>query len=292
MVKRMAGRPRHSKTITLLDGEFVPPSRAVVSVFDNSLLYAEGLFETCLAIDNRVVFLTEHLQRLYRGAALTDMKVPVDRKTLRDWFGRIAAKHPARIKKIRLTLTAGEAARWAGKKGRPRLILSAAEHTIPTHPYSLHVSEYPIDEDSVFRRIKTISYALHAAALKKAEKMDCDDALLLNRNKRVAEVTSANIFWLKGGSVFTPALEDGCLKGVTRGKVLAEAKKLGLTITEKTDSVAGLITADEIFISSSLKLIAPVTLIVHSQGKQTFEVGAITRQLRKRFFRLVHLPTE
>lgn len=276
----------------MLDGKFVSPSRAVISVFDNSLLYAEGLFETCLAIDNRVLFLSEHLKRLYRGAALTDMKMPVDRKTLRDWFVRIAAKHPARIKKIRLTLTAGEAARWAGKQGQPRLILSAAEHTIPTLPYSLHVSEYPIDEGSVFRRIKTISYALHAAALKKAEKMGCDDALLLNRNNQIAEVTSANIFWLKGGSVFTPALEDGCLEGVTRGRVLAEVKKLGLTVIEKTDSLPGLLAADEVFVSSSLKLIAPVALIVHGQKKQTFEVGEITRQLRKQFFRLVRHPAE
>lgn len=276
----------------MLDGTLVPPSRAVISVFDNSLLYAEGLFETCLAIDDRVLFLSEHLKRLYRGTALTDMTMPVDRKTLRDWFIRIAAKHPAQIKKIRLTLTAGEAARWAGKQGRPRLILSAAEHIIPTHPYSLHLSEFPIDEGSVFRRIKTISYALHAAALKKAEKMGCDDALLLNRNNQIAEVTSANIFWLKGGSVFTPAIEDGCLEGVTRGRVLAEIKKLGLTVIEKTDSLPGLLAADEVFVSSSLKLIAPVSLIVYGQKKQTFEVGEITRQLRKQFFRLVRHPAE
>lgn len=276
----------------MLDGTLVPPSRAVISVFDNSLLYAEGLFETCLAIDDRVLFLSEHLKRLYRGTALTDMTMPFDRKTLRDWFIRIAAKHPAQIKKIRLTLTAGEAARWAGKQGRPRLILSAAEHTIPTHPYSLHLSEFPIDEGSVFRRIKTISYALHAAALKKAEKMGCDDALLLNRNNQIAEVTSANIFWLKGGSVFTPALEDGCLEGVTRGRVLAEVKKLGLTVIEKSDSLPGLLAADEVFVSSSLKLIAPVSLIVYGQKKQTFEVGEITRQLRKQFFRLVRHPAE
>lgn len=288
----MVKKSYHSKTITMLDGKLVPPSRAVISVFDNSLLYAEGLFETCLAVDERVVFLSEHLKRLYRGATLTDMTMPVNRKTLRDWFGRIAAKHPARIKKIRLTLTAGEAARWAGKQGRPRLILSAAEHIIPTHPYSLHVSEYPIDEGSVFRRIKTISYALHAAALKKAEKMGCDDALLLNRNNQIAEVTSANIFWLKGGSVFTPALEDGCLEGVTRGRVLAEVKKLELTVIEKTDSLPGLLAADEVFVSSSLKLIAPVSMIVYGQKKQTFEVGEITRQLRKQFFRLVRLPAE
>ena len=191
-----------------------------------------------------------------------------------------------------MTLTAGEAARWAGKQGSPRLILSAAEHTISTHPYKLHVSCFAIDEGSVFRRIKTISYALHAAALKKAEIIGCDDALLLNSKRQIAEVTSANIFWVKGGSVFTPAIEDGCLKGVTRGRVLAESKKLGLSVTEKTGYLRSLLTADEIFVSSSLKLIAPVSLIVHGQMNYTFEVGEITRQLRKQFFRLVRLPAE
>ncbi|MCK4372224.1 MAG: hypothetical protein KAW61_03710, partial [candidate division Zixibacteria bacterium] len=56
------------KTVTTINGRLVDRRNARISVFDNSLLYAEGLFETFLAIDDRIIFIEEHLKRLYRGA--------------------------------------------------------------------------------------------------------------------------------------------------------------------------------------------------------------------------------
>jgi len=277
----MTGNCHH--TVTLINGRRVPSAKARISVFDNALLYAEGLFETFLAVDDRVIFMAEHLDRLFKGAGVIDLNLPVDRRTLERWMLRCITAHPDHIKKLRLTMTSGESARWAGVQGEPQVILSAAPHEMPTKPFRLLVSDLRVDETSVFRRIKTISYAIHAAALKRARQLRFDDALLLNGKSEVAEITSANIFWVKSDRVFTPPLSAGCLEGVTRSFVLAAAQDLGLDISEQTDILAGLLSADEVFISSSLKLVLGVSEIRHRDDRHRFPAGPVTRAIRRYF---------
>jgi branched-chain amino acid aminotransferase len=275
------------KTVVLINGRQVPRAQAKVSVFDNALLYAEGLFETFLAVEDRVIFLDEHLDRLYKGAGVIDVQLPVDRQTLSRWMKRTVKLHPAGIKKLRLTVTSGESARWVGVQGRPQVILAAAPHEMPASPFRLLASDLRVDQTSVFRRIKTISYAIHASALKRARQQGFDDALLLNGAGEVAEITSANIFWVKNGRVFTPPLSAGCLEGVTRRMILQNADEYGLTITETSDQLSGVLAADEAFISSSLKLVVGVSEIMHDGIRYSLPAGPVTKLLASRFSDMV-----
>ncbi|MCK4301977.1 MAG: aminotransferase class IV family protein [candidate division Zixibacteria bacterium] len=276
-------------TVTSINGRLVERKDARISVFDNSLLYAEGLFETLLVIDDRLVFAGEHLRRLYRGARIIGLDIPVSPEKLTRWMIKTVQAHPDRITKLRLTVTSGEAARWVGRQGKPQIVLSASPHQMPTKPFRLHVSEFKVDQKSIFRRIKTISYAIHAAALKQARQKDCDDALLLNQNHQVAEVTSANLYWVRNGRVFTPPIGSGCLEGITRKIVLREARKLDHAITEKDASLNRLLDADEVFISSSLKLVVGVSHIRVGRRNHSFPSGPITGMFSEHFHRLVHL---
>jgi branched-subunit amino acid aminotransferase/4-amino-4-deoxychorismate lyase len=274
------------KTVTTINGERVPHSRAKISVYDNSLLYAEGLFETFLACGDRVMFLEEHLDRLYKGAAVIALKPPVGRRRLAAWMKQTLTAHPDRIKKLRLTITSGESQRWTGVSGRPQVILMAGPHTIPTRPFRLQVSNFKVDQDSEFRRIKTISYAIHAAAVKRAQAKGYDDALMLNNRGHVAEATSANIFWCRRGRIHTPPLSAGCLEGTTRHVVLREARKLGLRVTERSVSLERVAETDEIFVSSSLKLVLGVSEIAHGRRRFRFSQGEITETIMNRVYGL------
>lgn len=270
-------------TVTTINGRPVSYAEAKVSVFDNSLLYAEGLFETLLAIDDRLIFPNEHLSRLYRGARVIGLKIPVKRDVLKQWMLKTIKLHPTPIKKLRLTVTSGVAARWTGVQGKPQIILSASPHEMPIKPFKLHVAQYRVDQNSVFRRIKTISYAAHAAALKRAKQKGADDALLLNEKNEIAEVTSANIFWVKKNRIYTTPISAGCLQGVTRAAAIREAARAGHEVTIKHQSLDGLLQADEIFISSSLKLIIGVSQIIHTSGRDRFNAGPLTEMLYLRF---------
>ncbi len=275
--------------VTSINGKIVKRGQDKISVFDNSLLYADGLFETCLAIDNEIIFLKEHIDRLFRGAKVTGSKIPIDKETLKSWIQSISKKHPSKIQKIRLTVTAGEAARWLGEQGQPQVIISAAPHVMPTKPFKLHLSDFRVDQDSVFRRIKTLSYAIHAAALRQAFLKKCDDSLLLNEIDNIAEVTSANIFWVKKNKIYTPPLTSGCLEGITRKIVMHEARKLGHEIIERDTNLVKLSNADEIFISSSLKLIVGVSLIKANRINLKFSDGPFTKLFQKHFYSLINL---
>lgn len=268
------------KTVTTINGRFVSRKNAKISVFDNTLLYAEGLFETCLCVDDTIVFEKEHLARLRRGVKVTDFSLPVDDATLSRWMNKTARAHPARIKQLRLTLTAGESARYVGRQGKPQVILCTTEYKPMTRPFRLLVSDFVVDANSIFRQVKTVSYAIHAAALKKAKAIGYDDAIMVNGDGHVAEVTSANIFWVKNNQIFTPPLEAGCLEGITRKVIMKQAKILGYPIFEKHISVEQLLKCNEVAISSSLKLVMPVGKIKFGRRVVSFKTGNMTEQLQ------------
>ncbi len=276
-------------TVTTINGKFITRGDDKISIFDNSLLYAEGIFETLLAVDDNIIFLQEHLKRLYKGAKVMGMTIPISQKTLKKWMQKTVKAHHDRITKLRLTITSGEASRWVGVQGKPQIILSASPHTMPTKPFTVDVSEYRVDQDSEFRRIKTISYAIHAVALKLAKKRKCDDSLMLNKKNHVAEVTSANIFWAKKNIIYTPPLTAGCLEGITRKILIREAKKSGFQIREKNCTLNTLFKADEVFITSSLKFVMPILKI--KQGNKTYPIskGQIASVLYARFAKLAGL---
>jgi branched-chain amino acid aminotransferase len=278
---------RALRTVTTINGRRVPKTQARVSVFDNALLYADGIFETFLAIEDQVVFLQEHLDRLYKGAEVVKLTLPVASKTLAGWMVKTIKAHPDRIKKLRLTITSGESARWVGKPGKPQVILSASPHEIPVEPFHLLVSDLLVDHRSVFRSIKTISYGLNAAAFKGARMEGYDDALLLNTLGNVAEITSANIFWVKRGIIYTPSLTSSCLGGVTRQFAINQARQLGYRLVETEKKLSTLLSADEIFLSSSLKLVLPITEICRAGTSTRFVPGEITLALAEHVRKLV-----
>ncbi|MBI5265937.1 MAG: aminotransferase class IV [candidate division Zixibacteria bacterium] len=275
------------KIVTSIDGRIVPARAARIPVIDNSFLYAEGLFETFLAVGDRLIFANRHLRRLKNGARMIGLRLPVADAKLRRWMKTAAGRHPDRYKKVRLTITSGDSPRWTGKPGKPRVVISVSRHDLPEEPFKLQVSEFLVDQDSPFRQIKTVSYAIQAAAFRKALASGYDDAILLNENHRVAEVTSANIFWVKRGIIYTPPLSAGCLDGVTRRAVIAVARRLKLKIAQRHDTLGSMLSADEIFISSSLKLVVGVGVIGHGARRTLISGGPVTEMLHEYFRRMV-----
>ena len=105
-----------------------------------------------------------------------------------------------------------------------------------------------------------------------ADENDLDNCILLNEKKGVVEVTNGNIFVVKGKVVKTPALTEGCIKGITRLKVLEILfKNKELTVEETSISPFEIQKADEVFITNAIIGVQPVT----NYKKKTFttEIG-------------------
>jgi len=263
-----------------INGKAIPKPQAKVSIFDNSLFYADGLFETLMAVGDRVIFLEDHLDRLEKGARLIHLALPYARDQIRRWICETNRKNKDSIKKIRITVTAGDSAFWAGKRTNSRVIIITTGYEPPTKPFCLTVSPFRVDQGSPFRNVKTLSFIIEMTSRKRAYSSKYDDAILLNRAGNVAEATSANIFWIRNGTLFTTPTSSGCLEGMTRKHILELAKTHRIPARVKNISLTGLLRADEIFITSSLKLIIPVSSITADQT-YGYEVGPITKRLRR-----------
>ncbi len=271
-----------------INGRAVAKNDAKISIFDNSLFYADGLFETLLALDENVIFLDDHLDRLEKGAELINLSLPVDRKTLTRWIKRTNQRNPARIKKVRLTVTAGDSGFWAGRPSKSRIAIIATEYHPPTKPFRLMIAPFRVDQDSPFRNVKTLSFIIEMTARKHAYRGKFDDAILINRAGYVAESTSANLFWIKKGVLCTSPLKSGCLEGMTRKHILELAQTGGIPTREKNIRLKDLLKSDEIFVSSSLKLIIPVTAITDRKTHR-FPLGPVVKNLQQLLYQRIGL---
>ena len=105
-----------------------------------------------------------------------------------------------------------------------------------------------------------------------AQENDLDNCILLNEKKGVVEVTNGNIFIVKGTVVKTPALDQGCIKGIIRSKVIdIILKNKEFTIEETSISPFELQKADEVFITNAIVGIQPVSS--YKKKKFTSKVG-------------------
>ncbi len=108
--------------------------------------------------------------------------------------------------------------------------------------------------------LKSNNKALQVIGSIYAKENDFDNCLVLNTNKNVIEALNGNLFLVKGDTIKTPPLEDGCLKGVMRKQILELLRKdVNLIVEEVSISPFELQKADELFITNVIKGIQPIT---------------------------------
>ena len=108
--------------------------------------------------------------------------------------------------------------------------------------------------------IKSGNFLNNIFAFKDARDAGAHEAILCGSEGYIAEGTTSNVFVVKDGFVWTPH-NYGILDGITRGIIFEEAEKEGIPMGETNIPPEALFSADEIFISSSIKGIVPVATV-------------------------------
>lgn len=222
---------------------------------DRGLLLGDGLFETILFKAGRPVLWQEHVQRLARGCALLGLDEPEPDRLLHAAKAALQAAGLEQARAaVRLTWTAGSGGRGLERPDplRPRLIAAAAPSPPPGAPATLALSAIRRNEASPTSRLKTLSYLDNVLARRKARAAGADEAVMLNSRGELAGCAAANLFWLKGEQLFTPALDCGVLDGIVRAWVLAAAPAFGLAPVEVRTGVQALDGTANVFITNSL----------------------------------------
>ena len=100
--------------------------------------------------------------------------------------------------------------------------------------------------------IKSNNFLVYVMAALHATKQGWNDSLVLNSNGRVADSTIANVFWVQGNVICTTPLSEGGVAGVMRKHLLQQASGKGFAVEERSVSVAGLESADEVFLTNAI----------------------------------------
>jgi branched-chain amino acid aminotransferase len=277
--------------IISIDGTLVAPEDAKISVLDRGVLYGDGLFEILRTWSGVAVDLDAHLARLAESARALALEL---RSELRAWTLAAIASPPADVR-VRIAVTRGPGAlreRLASLRGGGRTIILveplAAATTADT---SLAVVDSPIARRGP--GVKSLAYLEHLVARELAAVAGADDAVRLDPAGNVVECATSNLFLVEHGTVATPPLSTGALPGVVRARVLAACRRLGVPAAERTISLAELRAADEIFVTSSLRGVVPVTrldgaarpagpLTAQLAADHIDEMSALASQLRAR----------
>lgn len=255
-------------TKVLLDGVVFDPPDAKVSVFDRGFLYGDSVYEVVRTYDGKPFALGDHLQRLAWSAARLGMELPVPLAQIDQEVRAClaAAANPDSYIRIVVTRGAGEIGLDPALAVDPvRLVIVRALPPQDPHLYedgakvALVLPMREPAEATPDGSPKTGNYLPNVLAVGQAKKRGAYEALLVDRDGRVLEGASSNVFAVRAGALTTPPLSEGILEGITRKHVMAIAASLGIATSQVPLRVEDLRAADELFITSTVREIVPVT---------------------------------
>lgn len=229
---------------------------------DRALLLGDGLFDTALGLNGRIAFEAAHVDRLVAGARTLGFPIAPD--AIREAMRALAASLPRAA--IRTTATRGSGPRGLAPPAEPRPVLWAT-----AAPWSRALAFAPLrllpvaarrNETSPLAGVKTLGYLDAVLAAGEARSRGFDDALFCNTQGRVACAGTGNLFAVFGDMIVTPPLSDGVLPGIVRAEILERiASSAGVAVEEGAFSLPALKRADAVFLTNSLRLLAPVEAI-------------------------------
>ncbi|MHB8757289.1 MAG: branched-chain-amino-acid transaminase [Bacillota bacterium] len=273
-----------------LDGRLVDEKDAVVSVFDHSFLYGDGVFEGIRAYGGRVFRLDAHLDRLYDSAKAIELTIPLTKAEFKEAVLATLRGNGLSDAYIRPVISRGAGALGIdpANSKKPTVVIIAS--TIKVYPEEFYQTGLKVATSSLRRnipdalspRIKSCNYLNNILAKLEAKRMGVAEALFLDRNGYVTECTADNVFIVRKGEVITPPTYVGALKGITRDVSMEAARHLGHKVREDVFTVFDVFTADECFLTGTAVEVAPVVLV---DGKSVGDgrPGPVTMAIRKRF---------
>ncbi|MBL0212915.1 MAG: aminotransferase class IV [Myxococcales bacterium] len=243
-----------------IDGVVVEPATASISVFDRGLLFGDGCFEVLRTWHGHAVELEAHLDRLGASAATLQLRM-LSRTELTAAVERtLAAAGEEGEHRIRIVVTRGPGglAAETASLGPGRAIVIVEPLGAQPTELSAAIVDWPLAP----RRgpaHKTLAYLDHVIARDLARAAGADEAIRLGADGRAVEGATSTLYAVLAGTVVTPPLTSGILPGIVRERVLAACATLAIPLRESTLAVAELRGADEIFASSSLRGVVPIT---------------------------------
>ncbi|MCP4604543.1 MAG: branched-chain-amino acid aminotransferase [Proteobacteria bacterium] len=251
-----------------IDGQITSSNEARISVLDRGFLYGDSVYEVVRTYNGKPFAMSRHLERLDRSAKHLAIELP-SRSQLKEQVGETlrAANNDESYCRIIVTRGSGPLTLDPTKATNPITVILVKEYEpFPEWMYTKGIrlaipSVRRTSKEALDPAIKSGNYLNSVLALGEAKKRGFDDAVMLDKEGRVTESTSSNLFTVLGGELYTPALEAGLLAGVTRSLILQLARENSISYQERQLTSGDLVEADEVMLTSTLREVMPVVNI-------------------------------
>lgn len=280
------------------NGELIEWRSATTHVLTHTLHYGMGVFEGVRAYetpDGPAIFrLQDHTKRLFNSAKIVGMQLPfteeqinrahidvVKANNLASCYFRPMAYYGSgklgvapKQDDVQVILAAWAWGAYLGEEGMRKGIRVRVSSFTRHHP-----------NVTMIKAKANGNYVNSIMANTEATRDGYDEAILLDAQGYVAEGSGENIFTVRDGVLYTPAL-DVALDGITRRSVIAIASEMGLKVVEKRLTRDELYVADEVFFTGTAAEVTPIREI---DGRQIGigERGPITAEIQQRYFDIV-----
>lgn len=287
--------PRNSEVIISVNGDLLHRNDAKVSVFDAGFLLGDGVWESFRLHNGHLVFIDEHLDRLFHGAATISMDIGKSREEILSEIHRvIEANQMSDDVHIRLIVSRGlkptpYQAPWVISSAPTMVIIpeykKANEHRARDGISLVSVSTRRGSQNTQDPRINSLSKHNCIAACIEAADLGGDEGLMLDPHGNVSTCNSTHFFMVRDGEVWTSTGEY-CLDGITRRKVLDLCGENDIPAFEKNFSLDDVRSADEAFVTGTF---AGLTPVVSFDGKAVGDGcrGQICERLQNLYIDLV-----
>lgn len=282
-----------------LNGEFFLANAPVLHATNRAFRYGDSVFESIRIINREPVFINEHFERLKNSMHILGFEASAQftyRHLAEQMAALIERNNIKEGGKIRLTVFRNDGGYYTPDTNQKSYLIECTP--LSENLYTLNQAGYHIDlytkikkHQNIYASLKTGNALMYVMAAKYKKEAKLDECVILNQNDRICEAISSNIFLYKSGSLYTPALSEGCLDGIMRLKVIELAKQLNIRIIEEAFTPTNLLQADEVFLTNA---VSGIRWVISYKQKRYFNTFSkkIVEELNKQVIEKVSSETK
>ncbi|MBM7649567.1 4-amino-4-deoxychorismate lyase [Bacillus ectoiniformans] len=248
-----------------MNGQIIKQDEVRISPFDHGFLYGLGVFETFRLYNGHPFLLDDHLERLNKSLETLMIERAFTRDEIMEIVISLSNANELKDAYIRLNVSAGngEIGLQTDVYKKPNVIMFQKPLQPPKEMQEKEGVwlETKRNTPELSERLKSHHYLNNIAAKREIGNDLRKEGIFFTSEGFIAEGIVSNVFWIKGGTLYTPTIETGILNGVTRQLVMALAKKNGWRMEEGYYKKEQLLEAEEAFFTNSIQEIVPIVCI-------------------------------
>ena len=261
--------------VVLINGE----EQDKISIFNRNMQYGDGLFETCVARDNQILFWPRHYSRLEIGCVKLNIN-KIDEGILLSDIKKAFELSSKKNCIVKLILSRGDSLRGYGYRDdiEPVRVVIVSEMYQPLFNKEFSL-EYATSGYHSNPQLAGIKHCNRLEQILARSNLSSNEAIMLDEKENIISVTQGNIYYIFGNKLLTPKLDCCGVVGSRRSLILELAMSLKMEALESNISINQAQKADEVFISNSVIGIQPV----HSIESYKLGKNPLTEKIQKAF---------